>query len=192
MELKSLKAKNVFRFDEIEVNFKETTLIIASTNGDFEKSNSVGKSAIVELVFFGLFGKLLRDDFEISKHNSGNYYVEVCIDNMKIVRTEKQTLLYMDNQEVVGRKKEIQQMINNYIGLNSEIYKYAGIFTTFTSFFGLSDSQKKDLLLSILNINFLDLVYDEIKEDVDKLKENNVEILIEKYTEETQGFEESK
>lgn len=192
MELKTLKAKNVFRFDKVDVDFKDTTLILGNTNGDFSKSNGVGKSAIPELVVFGLFGKTLRGQTNISKNHSGKYYIELEADNVKIIRDHKSVKLFVDGKEMIGRKKETQNMINNYLKINLDIFKYAGIFSSFTNFFELSDSEKKDLLLDILDIKFLDKVYDNVHKDFSKLKENSVELLVAKLKEETKGFDEAR
>ena len=90
MKLQRLIARNVFKYDKIEMDFAPATyLILANTNGNYEQSNGVGKSAIIELIVYGLFGQTLRGVNDISKYHSGKFYIELVFDEKTIIRTDK-------------------------------------------------------------------------------------------------------
>lgn len=185
MNIKRLIARNVFKYDELDITFDNRTyLILANVSGDFDKSNGVGKSAIIELVMFCLFGETLRGLDDISKYHSGKFYVELEFDDNKIVRTEKGIILYVKGEKFERKKTQGQELINNIIKLDADMLNYTNIFSPESNFFKLEDAKKKDILLKLINIDFIDEVYEIVKEKVKVLESARMDKVIEIYEDE--------
>lgn len=191
MQIKRLKAKNVFKFDSIDVDFvKGTHLILACTNGDFSQSNGVGKSAILELVMYGLFGETIRGLNDISKNHSEKFELSIEFDDKKIVRTKNKVTVSMEGAETqTGRKTEMQRLINNLIKLDKDILMYTHIFDSEDTFFKLDDSEKKDIFMKLINVDFLDNLYDTVKGKADELRDKRTDKVIEVYENEIKDID---
>ena len=191
MQIKKLKAKNVFKFDSIDVDFvKGTHLILASTNGDFSQSNGVGKSAILELVMYGLFGETIRGLNDISKNHSEKFELSIEFDDKKIVRAKNKVTVSMEGAETqTGRKTEMQRLINNLIKLDKDILMYTHIFDSEDTFFKLDDSEKKDIFMKLINVDFLDNLYDTVKGTADELRDKRTDKVIEVYESEIKDID---
>src|SRR5271157_3915631 len=207
MKIKRLYAKNVFLYDELDLKFdNEIYLILACTkekvkkavNGvvqdvienNFDKSNGVGKSAIIELIMYALFGKTLRGENEISKYHSGKFYIELEFDDNKIIRTEKGITLYIKGEKYERKKMQGQSLIDDFLKLDFDMLNYTNIFTADTNFFKLDDGDKKEVLMKLINIDFIDEVYDKVEERAKNLRESKLDNIIEIYTNELKNIDE--
>jgi DNA repair exonuclease SbcCD ATPase subunit len=191
MILKRLTAKNVFKFDKIDITFKEGTyIILASTNGNFSQSNGVGKSAVLELVVFALFGETIRGLNDISKNHTEKFEVTLEFDDKKITRNQSKVKFEMNGAEPqIGRKTEMQKMISNIIKLDKQMLQFTHIFDSDDTFFKLDDSDKKNVLMKLINVDFLDALYDKVKDVADELKKKRHDNTIEIFKEEVKDID---
>jgi len=194
MKIKRLYAENVFKFDKIDINFEQDTfLILANTDGDFSKSNGVGKSAVMELVIFALFGKTIRGLNDISKYHTGKFKVELEFDNNKIIRTDKRVKFQTgDADPHMGRKTEMQKYINNRLKLDYDMLAYTYIFDSDNTFFNLDDSSKKNILMKLISIDFIDDLYEKVKDKLSDMNKNRLDKMIEIYVEELKDIDKVK
>lgn len=193
MHLKKLVAVNVFKYDDITINFdNKTHLIMANINGDYEKSNGVGKSAIIELILYCLFQKTLRGETDISKYHSGKYSIELEFDNIKVHRTQTKLDIYVDGVKTDRKKSDAQSFINNLIKFDMDMLSYTNIFTPDRNFFKLSDTDKKDVLMKLINLDWIDDVYEQVKDESDTLREKKLDNIIEIYENEVKNIDKAR
>ena len=85
MKIKKIKAKNVFRYKKFDLEFDDKVyLVLGKVDGNFDKSNGAGKSAITDIMYYGLYGKTLRGQNDISTDHKGDSKVLIEFDNKKI------------------------------------------------------------------------------------------------------------
>jgi DNA repair exonuclease SbcCD ATPase subunit len=208
MNLKKLIARNVFKYDNIDIEFNnETNLILAYTKDvrinekgekeefdNYDKSNGVGKSAIIELIMFGLFGKTLRGADEISKYHSGKFYVELHFDDKIIVRTQKGIEIKIEGREdkLLYKKTDGQKVIDEMIKINQEMLVYTNVFSPNNNFFLLDDGKKKDILMQLINVDYIDDVYEKVKNDLDNIKDKRLDNMIGIIEEEIKNIDKAK
>jgi DNA repair exonuclease SbcCD ATPase subunit len=221
MILRKLIAKNCFKYDAINIDFKnDTNLILAYTkdtkkeiiNGkevdvefdNYDKSNGVGKSAIIELILYSLFGKTLRGADEISKYHSGKFYVELHYDDNVIIRTQKGIEIItkvkaviegkeiLEDKHTLYKKTDGQRIIDEMINIDREMLIFTNIFSPQNNFFLLEDGQKKDILMKLINVDYLDDIYEKVKNDWDEKKGKRLDEVIKIIEEEIKGIDKAK
>jgi DNA repair exonuclease SbcCD ATPase subunit len=206
MRITKLLAKNVFKYDIVTMEFKDDIyLILASTRDtkineltglpeeydNYEKSNGVGKSAIIELIMYALFGKTLRDISDISKYHTGKFYVELQFDdNKKIIRTDKGIEIWNGDIKIIYKKTDGQKIIDSMINLDFDMLQFTNIFTPENNFFKLDDGEKKDILMKLINVDYIDNAYEKVKKDSDLLKEKKLDNVISIYEDEVKRLPE--
>jgi len=182
MELKNIVAKNVFRYEKFELNFdNEIYLVLGKIDDNYDGSNGAGKSSIMDIVLYSLYGKTLRKGItDISTNHCGNMSVKLLFDNKKIIRKktdgDNSVELFIDDKKQKGLKKEFQNFISEEIDF--DLFRLITMFTPKNNYFMLNDTEKKDLLISFTNNDYIDKVYDLVKKDLDKLKMFNIDALI--------------
>lgn len=202
MKLVRLIANNVFKYNTIDITFDNATyLILASTKDkrkeinvntgleeeiifdNYEKSNGVGKSAIIETIVYGLFGQTLRGINDISKYHKGRFYIELHFeDGLKIIRHDKGIeIVDKEGKKQLLKKTEGQQIINSIIKLDLDMLTYTNIFTPENNFFKLSDVEKKDILMRLINIEWIDDSYEKVKDDLDSIISKRMDTIMDIY-----------
>jgi len=182
MQIKNIIANNVFRYKNFELDFdNKVYLVLGRVSDSFEKSNGAGKSSIIDIIFYGLYGKTLRGQTDISTDHKGNSKVIINFDNKKIVRGrsvngENLLEMYEDNKKIVGKKKELNEFVSNKI--NYELFKLITTLTPKNNFFVLNDNDKKDLLISLTKNDIIDKIYENVKNDLYELEKKNFDLLI--------------
>jgi DNA repair exonuclease SbcCD ATPase subunit len=185
MEIKQIKAKNVFRYKDFNLKFdNKVYLVLGKVDGLFDKSNGAGKSSIIDIIFYGLYGETLRGQNDISTDHKGNSEVIVEFDNKKILRGKNvngNNILSFkeDDKEISGKKKELNNFVTNKI--NYKLFKLITTLTPKNNFFILNDADKKDLFISLTKNDIIDKIYDKVKEDLDELEKQNYDLLIKEY-----------
>lgn len=150
-----IAAKNFVCFGEegIEIDFtkKDKIVLIRGENFDvFENedrasSNGTGKSSIVDILVFCLFGKPVKNPKKIkavdlihNKSKGKTLHTEVRWDNYRVVRTMKksQKISFYEKDDdggwediSPGSSKETQQLIEDKLGLTYESFVNVMVFT---------------------------------------------------------------
>jgi DNA repair exonuclease SbcCD ATPase subunit len=138
MIFKWAKGKNFLSIGEegVHITFDElgSIVVVKGKNLDVspQSSNGSGKSSIIELLVYGLFGKLIKGlphKEVINKKTKKNLQVEVCFElngnEYRIFRSRKPDtlLLYKDGvEEALGGMPATQQEIENTVKLNYESF----------------------------------------------------------------------
>jgi DNA repair exonuclease SbcCD ATPase subunit len=185
MKIESLKGKSVFRYDKFTLPFdNKVYLVLGKIDNDYDGSNGAGKSALIDILLYGLYGKTLRKGItDISKDHCGEMKVRVDFDGKTIQREknggENAVRFFIGDEEQIGLKKELQNYISDTI--DYDLFRMITIFTPKNNFFVLNDTEKKDLLITFTNNDNIDRIYEMAKKDYDELKALNVDMLIENY-----------
>lgn len=154
MEFKKIKAQNFLCFGEkgIEIDFQNygSIVVITGKNNDvkdteFNSSNGSGKSSIMDVLLYGLFGKTLKNPKKIgvkdviNNKTNKKMIIEIYFDDIKILRSRKPDGLKLwrskegkfdETTELTrGEIKQTQDMIESILGFNYETFKSICVFT---------------------------------------------------------------
>lgn len=193
-----LYAENLYSFPILELDFEKYskgTTIILGKNLDMDSSNGAGKSSILKILFFALWGKDVKGEAvdKIIRRNStkgfltriifsdGNHlYVITRYKNYKgeVLRSDGKQLkgtgieFTIDGRvfEAEGDKNTVQNMIDSKLGMSSKVFLNS-IYTEQKkkkNFLEVSDGEKKDILTEILDLSYYDVAHKLIKKDIEK------------------------
>jgi len=185
VQIRQITASNVFRYDDFNLKFdNKIYLVLGKVNGDDNSSNTAGKTSIIDIILYGLYGKTLRKGIsDISKMHCGNMKVTVDFDDKTIIRTktngDNNVDLFIDGEKQIGLKRELQSFVSNSI--DDDLFKLITMFTSKNNFFVLNDTEKKDLLISLTKNDNIDKIYKYVNADLSQIKNNNVDVLIKSY-----------
>ena len=100
MKIKKIEISNFYSIKKASVDFTkfDGLVQIEGHNKDTGDSNGAGKSAIIEAVVWGLFGKTIRKSNEaaiLNNQNPKNCCVRIEVDDLVIERCKKPTNLFV-------------------------------------------------------------------------------------------------
>src|SRR5690242_18375554 len=139
-QIRKIKAKRFLSFGEegIELDLSQLGKIvnIRGVNHDYGKdaSNGSGKSSILEVIVYGLFGKLLKNlNHKTASHvySKKGLEVEIEVDNLRIVRKRNPDILQLFEDGIDISKGGIpatQEEINNRLRLNYDAFVNVACF----------------------------------------------------------------
>ena len=220
INFESLKIKNFLSVgnDEIFLNFKTGITLITGNNRDKGGKNGVGKSSIIEALYWSLFGSTIR---ELKKSNqiihnqtNKNCLVELnfsvhknkTFKKYKIIRSlEPNKVFLYENEENITRSSmpKTDELIVEILGANAEVFQNAVIMTinNTTPFMAQKKVDKRKFVEGVLNLGiFSDILlevrqdYNEAKKDLEN-KGNNFNTLLKRqvsYKESIEGAEKIK
>lgn len=153
----------------IDINFNNLNNIIF-----IRGQNGVGKTTIIESIYFAIFGKISRDVNKksiINRYESKNCLIILelyMFDKFyKIVRGISPDILdfYINNNKIpYSSKIELNLHILNELNINETVFKYFFfISTNYTSIHNLSLSDKRKVINDIFSLNFFDKFIKNIK-----------------------------
>lgn len=202
LKFKYIYARNFFCFgpEGIEINFEKCGQIIfikgenldVLDNDGNATSNGAGKSSIIDMIVYALYGQTIKKPTKINHEDIINnesqkdLYVELHWDNYKVIRkrgTENSCSLFQETPDgwvdiSVSGIPETQKEINKKIGLN---YKtFINIFATSSDdpsmqFLEGTAGNKREMVENLLSLEKY-AVYLQITKD--KLKDLKAEIKI--------------
>lgn len=158
MKIISVKINNILSIEDAYVEFDETGLmLVQGWNHDVGRANGAGKTAIFNAITYALFDKLPRKitATEIlrrgSKSGSIEVQLEVSGDRYMVRRSRPKGVAFFKGGEAVtvtqeGWERLLRLNYNQFI-----ISMYAAQGTT-TRFLSINDSEKKQFLLQLLNL----------------------------------------
>lgn len=175
----SVEAENLLSFKELNVQFKSGITSLEGYNHDNQTNIGAGKSAIVDIVCFTLFGEIPRnvkiDD--IIRFNAKTAFGKVELTNgYGIVRSRKPNDLFLYKLEsplekIKGRdSKETQQMIEELLGMTFKTFCQAVYFAQNyqNKFVTATEEDKAKILSEIEDLSQFDKAR---KEATTRLKE---------------------
>lgn len=197
----SVRATDFCLFEEIKLVLRGKGLIwISGDNQDSDSadSNGAGKSALFKAIGWGLYGEAIDgvDGDRVIRHGTKCATVIIAIrsasERWTVTRTRRKAQprlkLECGDEEWKGSGKEIQEQINRLMGMNWTTFRNTALYgqndrKRFTSP-DVSDTDRKELLHSILNSEILERCHEHVKllatalkregdtvqADIDKLK----------------------
>jgi len=175
MLIKSILIENVLSIKNCFIEFPDSGLVLVDGwNYDDDSANGSGKTSIFNALSLALYGKLPRKitNSKIARKGSKGFKV-VCAVNIGdstliIERTKpKDFSVTFDDKQVIWNQDQLDQ----FLGLNYSQF----LLTTYRSqteganFLSLNDADKKDLFLTLIDLN----KFDSAKESID----NNIKQL---------------
>ena len=158
MKILSVKINNILSIEDAYVEFDDAGLmLVQGWNHDVGRANGAGKTAIFNAVTYALFDKLPRKvtATEIlrrgSKSGSVEVHLEVGGDRYMVKRSRPKGVTFFKGGEVLTVTQEGWERILklNYTQFVISMYAAQG---TSTRFLSINDSEKKQFLLQLLNL----------------------------------------
>ena len=220
---KQIKIKNFLSIgkDEVTLDFTSGINLITGENHDKGGRNGVGKSSLIESIYWCLFGNTIRDikkdkvlhnqskkgcevilDFEIETGNNKNVYrITRSLEPSKLV-LEAFTALHSDDISLSSMPKT-DEYIRELIGANEEVFQNSVIMTANGTipFMAQKKIDKRKFIEGILDLGiFGEMLLKTRSEYNDKKKENDLvgkdftseQRVLEILKENKEGFDESK
>ena len=173
--------------EPVEIEFKKGLNIITGTNKDKEdRRNGVGKSAIADAIFFGVFGSTLRDikkDFISNNliNDGAKVQIQLNVDDgqtikeIEIERTLNPSKVFIT---VDGEDKTLDSIsnTNNFIekllSTNQEIFKNCIILTINNTipFMGMKKQDKRKFIECIFNLEIFSKMSELLKGDISDVR----------------------
>lgn len=184
IKLTKLKFDNVLSFGENNVfDFEQETL----SNILIEGQNGHGKSAILDILTYSIYGRPIRasNGSGMMNVNKDTYIVELIfvIDdiNYRISRNGErknnsidENILVFENDDNISKKnkKNIQETIENIIGLDfQEFCFFCLMSSTNEDILDLKNIERKTLMSNILNIDYMEYIEKIVKDEIIKLQD---------------------
>lgn len=191
--------KNFFSFgnvaQEIELDNLDITLVLGQNNDALkdddsgERRNGVGKSAIIQGLVFGLYGKSIGNDIKIPNlvNKTNPKYCEVIVDfekdgvEYRIERGRNPTYFQFytldPNNNVKddtrGESKDTQEDLNEILGISQLLFEYIVVMNANVEpFLSLPVPKQRDLIEELLGITQLTekaLILKEMQKENSKL-----------------------
>jgi len=202
INFKKIKAQNFLCFGDqgIEIDFQnyDSIVIITGKNLDikdseFNSSNGSGKSSILDVLLYGLFGKTLKNPKKIgvkdviNNKTNKKMSIEIYFDDVKILRSRKPDGLKLwrskdekfdEATELTrGEIKQTQDMIESILGFNYETFKSICAFTDSNtdSYLESSSTERRIIVENLLGLEKYRIYNEKTKEIV---KETKIEITL--------------
>jgi len=184
-----ISIKNFLSFGEepVEIEFKKGLHIITGVNRDKgDRQNGIGKSALIESLYFSIFGTTIRElkkDLIPNTFTSGSCEVILTFDvvsenktnSYKIVRTLNPSKLYLykDGEDITRDSiKNTEEYLHNLINATPSIFENCVIMTLNNTipFMGKSKIDKRKFIEGIFNLDVFGKMLSSVREDHSKVK----------------------
>ena len=184
-----ISIKNFLSFGEepVELEFKKGLHIITGVNRDkSDRQNGIGKSALIEALYFSIFGTTIRElkkDLIPNTFTSGSCEVILTFDvvsenktnSYKVVRTinPSKLFLYKDGEDITRDSiKNTEEYLHNLINATPSIFENCVIMTLNNTipFMGKSKIDKRKFIEGIFNLDVFGKMLSSVREEHTKVK----------------------
>lgn len=178
--LSKISAKNFLSWKDLNFDVTKGATLIDGWNGDDQRSEGSGKSAVLNAICWGVYGKLPKDANvdDVIKDGETSCSVVLEFDNGDaIVRTRKPNDLFIlkAGATIKGKDaRETQTLIEEYVGCNFETFCQSVYFAQNydKKFLSSNQEDKGKILSSIQNLQVFDKARKEVMELL-KVEEKN-------------------
>lgn len=177
MKLKEINIKNFMSFDELEFEFLPGMTLITGLNKESDRSNGSGKSSIFLAVFWALYGTIPR---AVSSTEVVRYGEKMCSVTLKFTHNNKEFIVTRNRggkQKFVGivdgeplEESELQTLIPSIEKFSIAMHSQNSL-----RFLQLTDSQKKEILMSLVEFS-PEKALEKMKADMKGIQKKIVEI----------------
>lgn len=187
--LKTMRGENFLSFPSLSYEFETAGLtLVEGFDEDRGVATGAGKSSLLDLSCYALFGKTSKDlkaDEVVNRKAGKDCVVEVVLEadgEESIVRRYRKhsefendlSMILPSGEELRGKdNRETQKLIEQELGFNYELFLRATYFTQFGAvddFFRSSDTDKKKLFSEISDTKIYDELDVKIREKIKSLK----------------------
>lgn len=188
--VKTIMAHNFLSWEKLEFNFETGVTLIQGFNYDDDTSEGSGKSAILNALTWGIYGKLPKDTKidEVIRDGQKSCKVEIIFNDYIVTRSRKPNQLFITDSkgEVIKGKdiKDTQTLIEHCIGMTFDTFCQTNYFPqNYTKKFITATQEEKGKILSeIQNLELFDKARKEtlsmLKIEKEKIDKYNNEINI--------------
>jgi len=174
MFLRRIKLQNFKSFKLVDVPLKQRLVFITGINQDFNTTNYVGKSSLLDGIMYGLFGRSKVQPKYLVRLGTKQMSVELDLlvnnSEIHISRTRNQNSsnleVTVDQKKLQGTVTEIQSQLENLLQSNYNLFtKYSVIDNVkFLDMEDLSTSELRDILTELTNLDKIKLAIQKIKQ----------------------------
>lgn len=201
---KKIKIQNFLSIGNpgIEFNFNSGITLITGENRDKGGRNGVGKSSLIESIYWCLFGNTIRElkREKIIHHHSGSescsveLYLEVCTNNTSkhyiISRSidPNNVNVLCDGVDITrSSMPKTDELIREIISASEEVFQNAVVMSAnnTTPFMAQKKVDKRKFVEGVLNLNIFSNMLLSVRSDLNETKKNN-EILSNSFLEKQQ------
>ena len=171
--------------EEVFLDFKNGIHLITGENKDKDSRNGVGKTSILEAIYWCLFGNTIRDlkkDNIIHNQTKSNCKVVLNLkinENLyKITRSLEPTKLFITNNDediTLSTIPKTEELIKNLLNANEEVFQNAVIMTANNTipFMAQKKIDKRKFVEGILNLGIFGEMLLKIRSEYNDLKKQN-------------------
>ncbi len=174
MKINSIRIKNFYSVENLELKFDEFTgiTLIEGRNLDSGGSNGTGKSIIIEAIVFALTGRTIRKSTEddlVNNLKKKACEVEITVnDNVTIARGKRPTYLkfFIDGIEYTKDNKwNTQDLIEETLNISYKTFLSSSVFgqENTTHFISATSEDKRGIIQKFLNLSWLSDCREKIK-----------------------------
>ena len=179
--LSKIVAKNFLSWKDLNFDITKGATLVDGWNQDDQRSEGSGKSAVLNAVCWGIYGKLPKDANvdDVIKDGETSCSVILQFDNGDaVVRTRKPNELFLlkAGSTIKGKDaRETQTLIEDYVGCNFETFCQSVYFAQNydKKFLSSNQEDKGKILSSIQNLQVFDKARKEVM-DLLKVEEKNL------------------
>lgn len=190
----SLKIKNFLSIGNpgVNLNFKSGINIITGENKDKDSRNGVGKSSIIEAIYWNLFGSTLRDikkDKIIHNQTKKECMVDLDfavyhgteINNYHITRSlePNKVILKLNGEDIsLSSMPKTDAYIKELIGANEEVFQNAVVMSANNTipFMAQKKIDKRKFIEGILQLNIFGEMLLKTRADFNEIKNENTKL----------------
>lgn len=184
-----IKIKNFLSFGDepVELEFKKGLHIITGINKDkYDRQNGIGKSALMESLYFAIFGTTLRElkkDLIPNTYTNGVCQVELDFDviisnnkdSYKLIRTLNPSKLFLYKNGIDLTRdsiKNTEEVLHKTINASTSIFENCVIMTLNNTipFMAKSKIDKRKFIEGIFNLDVFSRMLSDVREDFNAVK----------------------
>ena len=174
MKINKVEISNFYSVKNAVLNFDKFkgVVLVEGKNRDTGGSNGSGKSAIIEAVVWGLFGKTIRKSTEealVNSQSKKGCVVKITVnDNTVIERGRKPTHLKFtvgDTERTQANALETQKVIEETLRTNYKVFLASTVFgqQNTMGFINATPDDKRTIIKNFLNLDDLFSLRDSVK-----------------------------
>ena len=191
VQFNSVKIQNFLSVgkDPLEITFQKGINLITGENKDKGGKNGIGKSSILESIYWVLFGNTIRDikkdkiahnltkkdckvslNFEVTTEKGiTNYTIDRCLEPSKVSLSSK------DVDMTLSTMAETNDYIKELLGATEEVFQNAVIMSANNTvpFMAQKKTDKRKFIEGILNLNIFSDMLLKARADYNDIKKKN-------------------
>ena len=174
MKINKIEIKNFYSIKNVVLNFDnfKGVVLLEGKNRDTGGSNGSGKSAIIEAVVWGLFGRTIRKSTEealINSQSKKDCLVRITVNNNTVIeRGKKPTHLKFivgDTERTQANALGTQKLIEETLRTNYKVFLASTVFgqQNTMGFINATPDDKRTIIKNFLNLDDLFALRESVK-----------------------------